>query len=345
MSAPDYHQLTPATVKYTAHQVGEKGRAVLALQHLGQVAQLLKLEKHQLALLAKSPRYDCFFLPKPKGGKRLIEAPREPLKGVQQRLGRWLQYAYFLHRSEAAFGFMLVPVDDPDPRHIYTNACRHLKAKWLLNIDLKDFFHQISQARVQQLFQTAPFALSEKAAACLAALCTYQGRLPMGAPTSPVVSNFACMGLDAELGQLAATHGWAYTRYADDLTFSGPEPFTETQWEEIHALISRAGFKMNTGKMRLRHRKDKPEVTGLILKKKPDVSPDFLAGIEQDLLVLEALASERMLIRDIFTRRPVKQLRRSIQGQLNFLKAIRGKDHKSCRRLQNRLDRSVIKLK
>jgi len=159
------------------------------------------------------------------------------------------------------------------------------------------------------------------------------------------LSNFACRDLDAELEALARREGWVYTRYADDLTFSGPKPFTQAHWESISGLIGAAGFKMNTKKMRLRHRKDKPEVTGLILKKNPDVSPDFLAGIEADLLVLEALVSERMLLRDIFSRQPVKRLRRSIQGQINFLKAIRGKDHKSCRKLQNRLDQSVIKLK
>lgn len=339
-----YRSLIPMEPKLTPFQVERGANHFLKVKKLSDLAMFFAMEKHQLMLMAQNPSYETFYLPKPHGGQRLIEAPAKALKKLQDRLGQFLQCVYYQIKPPCAFGFVLVPMFDPNPRHILSNARQHFGCKWLLNVDLKDFFHQITTDQIAQLFRADPFRMSREAARCLAMLTTFHGWLPMGAPSSPVLSNFAAMAMDRHLMALAQKYGWTYTRYADDLSFSSEQPFLEGAVERILAAVESTGFVVNPDKVRFQRAEDKPEVTGLVLKKDTvDVSADFLAGIEEDLRVLDALSSERMALRGIFNKRPVKKLRRSIQGQINFVAFIRGKHHKSVQKLEGRLYQNTRK--
>lgn len=333
-----YHHLSDTRSRLTLFQMQDRARQFQALHKLEDIAATLKLRPRDLRLLGKNPVYESFYLPKPQGGYRLIQAPAKALKSTQSRLARCLQWTYTTDLPEAAYGFVLSPADTDAPRNIYTNALYHQGQKWVLNLDLTAFFHHISRDQVVAIFQEAPFAFSQEAAYCLGDLCTFEGRLPMGAPTSPVLSNLAARPLDSALTQLAQEKGWRYTRYADDLTFSSQEKMVARDRKTIGATLAEKGFAINTKKLRLQHRKDPPEITGLLLYPDgPDVSPTFLAGIRSDLQVLAALGAPEMIYRGIFTEKPIKRLRQSIQGQLNFLKFIRGKDHRSVRKLEKQL--------
>lgn len=337
-----YHDFVATRTKLTAYQVQERAARFLALRTLEEMAKVLKTKAGTLRSLSRKPQYESFYLPKPQGGYRLIQAPRQPLKGHQDRLGRYWQWVYYRDKPAASFGFVIAPADEEHPSNIYTNALLHQGQKWVLNLDLKSFFHQISQATLEQLFLAAPFSYSPELAQCLAGLCTFEGRLPMGAPSSPVLSNFAARPLDQRLSKLAKAQDWRYSRYADDLTISSPEKITASQMGLLREQIEASGFTVNTKKLKLQHRKDPPEITGLILQKSgPDVSPAFVAGIKSDLKVLQALVSPRMVQRGIFSRKPVKKLRASIQGQLNFLQFVRGEDDPELRKLQKKLRQSV----
>ena len=169
------------------------------LRSVSELCLLLKTDKRKLELLANQPPYKTFTVPKKDGGERLIEAPGGPLKKVQGVLNRYLQSAYYLEKSAAAHGFVVGVRNDDDRRNVLTNAQKHLGKTYLLNIDLRDFFHSVTRDQVLDILLKPPFKFKRQLPDLLADLLAYNGRLPMGAPTSPVLSNFACRELDRRL--------------------------------------------------------------------------------------------------------------------------------------------------
>ena len=77
------------------------------------------------------------------------------------------------------------------------------KQEWVLRVDLRHFFPSIHFGRVRGMFKAPPFEYSENVATLLAQICCFEGQLPQGAPTSPVISNLICRGMDKELAELA----------------------------------------------------------------------------------------------------------------------------------------------
>jgi RNA-directed DNA polymerase len=155
--------------------------------------------------------YARFTIPKRRGGVRTIEAPGEKLKALQRRILHKLLNPLAL--PEAATGFVR-------GRSVVDNARPHVGMAVVINLDLADFFTSISEQRVVDLFQALGWDL--EAAKILARICTSDGRLPQGAPTSPALSNLVCRKLDARLEALAEKLKGHYTRYADDITVSLP---------------------------------------------------------------------------------------------------------------------------
>ncbi|MBL8057918.1 MAG: RNA-directed DNA polymerase [Anaerolineales bacterium] len=160
---------------------------------------------------ARGYEYRRFTIPKRRGGVRVIDAPTEKLKDLQRRVLRRLLAPLAPHA--AATGFRR-------GHSIVDNARPHTGQAVVINLDLADFFPSIAAARVDALFRAVGW--NAEAARILTAICTLDGALPQGAPTSPALSNLVCRRLDARLAALARSQGGAYTRYADDLTFSFP---------------------------------------------------------------------------------------------------------------------------
>ncbi|MFM7372884.1 MAG: reverse transcriptase domain-containing protein, partial [Sphaerospermopsis kisseleviana] len=101
-----------------------------------------------------------------------------------------------------------------------TNAKNHCNKKFVLNLDIKDFFPTITQQRIRGVMMSPPYNLPSQIATTISHICCYEGKLPQGAPTSPIISNIVCAKLDSELRLLAKQNKCFYTRYADDITFS-----------------------------------------------------------------------------------------------------------------------------
>jgi RNA-directed DNA polymerase len=180
------------------------------------VAELLEVPYHRLkyhiSIVPESDRYVDFSIPKKSGKMRIISAPSTALKILQRKLSQVLYSVY--EPKSSVHGF--VPA-----RSILTNAKQHVRKRFILNIDLKDFFHSIHFGRVQGIFMKPPYNLPKEVAVVLAKICCYDGKLPQGAPTSPIVTNMICARMDSELRRLAREFKCTYyTRYADDITFS-----------------------------------------------------------------------------------------------------------------------------
>ena len=220
-----------------------------------------------------SPHYVCFAIPKRGGGQRLIYAPKRRLKEIQRRLHVLLTAR--LPTSSVAHGFL-------PQRSVGTNAAPHVGKKFVLKLDLKDCFPSIHFGRVRGLFIS--FGYGYPVATVLAVLMTECPRQPVeidgslfhvpvgpracvqGAPTSPSLCNAVLLRLDHRLQGLAKKFGFAYTRYADDLTFSGDDASCA---KALHRLIKKIvadeGWRLNSDKTRLLRRAQRQRVAGVVV--------------------------------------------------------------------------------
>lgn len=314
----------------TIKGIQNRGKRFLAARQLENMARLLGKPALQLMTLADQPQYSEFSIPKKSGGRRWIEDPVPALKKVQRKLNDYLQGVYYLHRTDSAYGFVTNPVDDPSPRHILSNAQVHMGCEWLLNIDVKDFFHCITEERVLQLFTTEPFRYAKGLGQLLSQLCSHKGRLPMGAPTSPILSNLVCIDLDHELEQYAQSQQLKYTRYADDISFSGKVEINKTHLQEIENSLAQNAFHLNINKIRhFKPTDEDKEVTGLIVRKdRIDLPADYLEQLGQAINHLDQIMDAKYSTPSgRGDKAPwIKELEQQIRGKLEYARQILGED-------------------
>lgn len=197
--------------------------------------------------------YNTYYLPKKSGGKRIINCPGKNLKTIQ----RWILINYLdkLEVNKRANGFV-------KERGIKRNALFHLNKKYILTIDIKNFFPSITQ---KQVFETLNEHFKEKDFSLkIAKLCTYQRRLPQGAPTSPVLSNLVFKKIDDEIMQFCNSELINYSRYADDLTFSSDNKSSlQYLYKYLNDLLYKNNFNINKKKTRYLSGKGKMSITGI----------------------------------------------------------------------------------
>jgi RNA-directed DNA polymerase len=210
------------------------------------------------------------------GGDRVILAPKTELKGLQRKV----LHDLLIHVpvSRMVHGFV-------HGRSIVTNAQQHVGKQVVLKLDIKDFFPSITYPRVRGLFITLGYSFP--VASTLALLCTEYDReifekdgkryyisvgprhLVQGAPTSPMLANLVAWRMDRRLSGLAAKYGFTYTRYADDLTFSGENVAIVQQLRIVaNHVIDAERFTVNTKKTRVSKRATRQIVTGLVVNEK-----------------------------------------------------------------------------
>jgi RNA-directed DNA polymerase len=253
------------------------------------VADLLEIPADYLRYILYRRRdrlaYRTFTIPKRSGGQRVISAPPPALEILQQKLNRILQLVY--RSKPCVHGFI-------KGRSILTNAVPHVGKTWVLNIDLQAFFPAINFGRVRGALMAHPYELPKAVATIIAQICTADGALPQGAPTSPILANIVAAKLDGDLTVLARRFRLSYTRYCDDLTFSCrrnafPQEIAASNggWigenvvlgAELESTITNNGFHVNTRKSRLQFRAAHQEVTGLTVNEFPNVTREYVRQI------------------------------------------------------------------
>jgi len=302
----------------------------LYLKNTFELSELLNVQFDSFVFIIENASYREFNIPKAKGGKRTIEAPSEHLLIIQKRLNKYLQAVYYKIKPNEAYGFIQSIKDEPHTHSIVTNAQHHTNKKYVLNIDLKDFFHSISATKVRALFQSYPFNFSEDLATCIALICCWNSRLPMGAPTSPVVSNLICLGLDKELIAITKKYNLVYTRYADDLTFSFDSIITDKAIAEIKNAIAENKFTINQRKFRLQSKYRQQTVTGIKVNTKPNVDRRYIRNIRAILhdIKLNGLASATIKHFKMYEvdEKLMHSFLEKLNGKINFVGQVRGKD-------------------
>ena len=237
---------------------------IFNLRHLRKICGISKKEQNLYFGINRGQLYHQFKISKKSNGFRTIEAPCEKLKTIQ----RWIKDDILdsFSCSDYAMGFR-------EGKSIVDNARPHIGKELIINIDLKDFFPSIHYSDVIRAF--AYIGYRTDVAHLLTRLCTNGNNvLPQGSPASPALSNLVSLRLDKRLGQLASNLNCSYTRYADDITFSGDKAI-RTALPLIREIITDEGYEINENKVRLQYAHQRQEVTGLIVNEKLSVSPDL----------------------------------------------------------------------
>ena len=220
------------------------------------LASLLGMNEDRLTQLAEEAEklYERFPLKTRRRRPRWIEAPKPFLKLVQRRLLDRLLYEVPPHST--AHGFY------PE-LSIVTNAQTHVRSAWVISFDLKDFFPTTDMEKVRQVLSKY-YALEGNTLDTILRLTCRGGSLPQGAPTSPHLANLAFFDGDEWLANLAEKHKLSYTRYADDMTFSGNE--LPAGFEDlVGQIVRRAGYRLAGEKTKRMGRHQCQKVTGLVV--------------------------------------------------------------------------------
>ncbi|HEX8201347.1 MAG TPA: reverse transcriptase family protein, partial [Isosphaeraceae bacterium] len=218
---------------------------------------------------------------------------------------------------------------------IVSNATPHVGSGVVVNLDIEGFFPTVHDRRIKGIFRQMGY--SEQVATILALICsepevaaveldgrTYhvaRGRrfLPQGSPASPAISNLICRGLDASLSKVAADLEFRYTRYADDMTFSGPaeaDAQVGRLLRRVRFVVEREGFRVHPEKTRILRRGRRQEVTGLVVNDRVNVSRSELRRFRATLYQIEKDGPEGKRWRD------GADVLASIEGFANFVAMV-----------------------
>lgn len=262
--------LTPPMVMQPAGAYG-----VPALVSVGELADWLCLGVTELEWLAdlrgvaRPGHYHYQVVAKQSGAERLLEAPKARLKAAQGRILR--EILDLVPGHEAAHGFRA-------GRSVHTFVAPHVGRAVVARLDLRDFFPSIGRARVQAVFRWLGYP--ELVADLLGGLCTNAARaggplyrqphLPQGAPTSPALANLCFYRTDCRLAGLAGAAGLAYTRYADDLAFSG-DFVGEALLARVGAIVLEEGYCLQYRKTRVMRQGVRQRLAGVVVNVTPNV--------------------------------------------------------------------------
>ena len=256
------------------------------------LARLLGFKPSALtSIIYRTPperKYTTFEISKKSGGIRTIKAPNPKLKKLQSHLAHFLYACLAQIEKErrarpVSYGFR-------KKRTIAANAKNHKRRRYVLNLDLEDFFPSFNFGRVRGFFlKDRAFELEEQVATTIAQIACDGVALPQGSPCSPVISELIGQVLDIRLLRFAKKHGVRYSRYADDITFSTnqrnfPEALAVQDLESLSVWapganliheIRRAGFKINPNKTRMHCRGGRQMVTGLVVNEKVNIRSEY----------------------------------------------------------------------
>jgi RNA-directed DNA polymerase len=248
--------------------------------------------------------YNYFEIPKKSGGYREISAPSQSLKLIQRAISDVLTELY--SPLPCVHGF--VPY-----RNIVTNASLHTNKKYILNVDIQDFFPNTAYASIIKVLKVAPFSFHDVVAKAIARFACLNGGLPQGSPLSPILTNMYCVTLDNQLSELAKSYKLHYSRYADDLTFSGSKPvFNKRFFSALNKIVRNSGYQLKQSKTRIQSKNMRQEVTGLVVNDKINVNRHYI----RELRAMIHLSQKRYN----------PNLYEKIEGKLAFLSMVKGKD-------------------
>lgn len=322
--------------------------SLLQASTVRELASLMGMDHRRIIWLAyKAPnerRYAEHKIHKKSGGHRTLHVPNPSMKFAQRALLPLFEDVYEVR--DPVHGFVR-------ERSVKTNARLHVGKRYVLNVDIHDFFPSITAPRIQGLLTSGPYELTSNVAHIITQLCSHpDGFLPQGAPTSPILSNMICRRMDGELQRLASEYRCTYSRYVDDITFSsGSDPFPEAIARypialgtsqvvigtRLRSLIRKNGFELNYLKSRLQVSWSRQEVTGLTVNEKINVRRSYVKNLRAILHNWKNQGYEeaQRRYRELRSGRKKNdnvELWKAVKGRLDYMKMIRGEEDPLYRR-------------
>lgn len=243
--------------RYSVYAANLRDQGLPVIFEINHLSHRLGLTPEFVAKAINAPEflYREFSMKKKLGGTRQILVPYPSLHQAQTWVKREILDSLPVSSSAHAY---------KKGSSIVKNAAVHANKCSVLTIDLRDFFGTIKKNWIINTFRQLGY--SPQVAFYLASICCYSGRLPQGAPTSPVLSNLVCRTLDSRLHGLSKSASLSYTRYADDLAFSGahiPQRFLR----KVTEIVNTCGFETNDIKTKLMNSTNRKVVTGINVTK------------------------------------------------------------------------------
>ena len=312
----------------------------MTIKTIAQLCSMLKVTVQEFQQLLAEPEYSCYTIPKKNGGFRTLESPQGLLLEVQGRLAEYMQPFYTVNKLTCVHGFVKA-IQGQQKFGVLSNAKMHISKPFVMNMDIKNFFDSITTKQVKHALLRNLFFVSDEVATAIALLCTHRKKLPTGAPTSPVLSNIVFYCLDDTLMQLVdeinATKSEdeiavTYTRYADDLTFSGNESLVLVMVERINSIISYNGFEINIKKTRGQRPYAAQWVTGVKVNEKLNVSRLYIRRLRailhsmQNNNIVDAVRKYFNIPLTInFEISNIQKMLSSVRSQIAWVGLVRGK--------------------
>lgn len=249
--------------------------------------------------------YRHFEILKKSGDTRPISEPLPSLKEIQ----RWILDNVFEDVQVSKFAKAYKKNSS-----IFKHAFLHKNQDVVLTMDIESFFRNISEEMVFNMF--VKFGYTNHLSGILCKLCTLENELAQGAPTSPVISNVILKKFDEEIGEKVIALGGRYSRYSDDLTFSGGKEFpVETIEMEVIKLLNKYGFTAKLDKTKKMYRHHRQVVTGVIVNEKVQISKKDRREIRQACYFIKTFGLKDHLQKIGETRRNYLN---HLMGRVNF---------------------------
>ncbi|MCM1142240.1 MAG: reverse transcriptase family protein [Muribaculum sp.] len=287
----------------------------------------------------RAKSYIDFDIPKKSGGKRRISAPVKPLKAIQSVINIFLQSIFV--PSSAVTGFVV-------GKSIKDNAEKHIGQTCIYNTDLENFFPSITKLMIRKALkrELGHKISSAEVINIICRICTVPNEngvevLPQGAPTSPILSNIVLKSMDEEMMRLADRMHCRYSRYADDMTFSHRKQIRRMSkfWEDrILKIIDKYGLKVNDKKTKTYAPGTRMEVTGVTVTNKTNVSRQYIKQLRTLLHLWDKYGysqAQAIYVKD-FCHGVTKNLANVIDGKINYLEMIKGKDDPTYQKYKRR---------
>ena len=243
-----------------------------------------------------------------KGKDRALSVPNAFLKAVQRRILDRLLYKLPVSEYSTAYRKGVSLLD---------NARPHTGKECIVKLDISGFFDSIDDDMVYLVMKR--FGFSVPATSLLTHLCVHNSVLPQGAPTSPYIANLVMNHFDVRLGEWCARHGITYTRYCDDMTFSGTcEAIKRADLiPKVRRMLARQGFALNSKKTVVAGTSVQQRVTGIVVNEKPQAPRELRRSIRQEVYYCKKYGVKESLERRGSDVSPEQYLR-SLLGRIGF---------------------------
>ena len=261
-----------------------------------------------------SKHYHKVKLPKKSGDFRNLSVPDEVLKSIQRRITEVLLIHMPVSRYAKAYRFGCSTL---------RNAKHHVGKQVVLKLDILHFFDSIRYSTVKdKVFPKEIY--TEPLRILLTMLCYHKDALPQGAPTSPSITNIIMYEFDEQLGLWCQDQGISYTRYCDDMTFSGDfNPVKVIGFVTLE--LRKMGFLLNEQKTQIQHPGQQQAVTGIVVNEKLSIPADYRRKLRQELYYCRKFGVQEHLLK-VGLEIPADAYRMQLLGKVNYVLQVHPDD-------------------